>query len=249
MISGNIKIFVIKHNVFIRNPYFKNMENSKPANYAVIFDMDGVLIDSLKIIHDTFNEVLEQYGIHLDKEEHKKYCLGKSVKDSMKMWERDYRVNFDITPDEFSKKAYDLQINVLKNGKPGPELLMLLENLRQNNIPMGVGTSSTKVRAEETLKLLKINGYFPALVTVEDVNEHKPSPHVFLAVADKLQIPAECCAVIEDAAAGIEAAKRGNMKAIGYLTDYNSREELSKADLIISNFSELNHEKIAGLFK
>ena len=86
------------------------------------------------------------------------------------------------------------------------------------------------------------------VIAVDDVAEHKPNPHLFLMAAKRLNISTKYCVVIEDAASGIEAAKRGHMKSIGYLTKYNTKAELRKADLIIKNFSELSYQRIKKLF-
>jgi beta-phosphoglucomutase-like phosphatase (HAD superfamily) len=114
---------------------------------------------------------------------------------------------------------------------------------------MGVGTSSTKDRAHKIISFLNIDEYFTTIVTSEDVKEHKPNPHIFLEVAKRLNISPENCIVIEDARDGIIAAKNGNMKSIGYLTNLNNTELLSDADMIINNFSKISYEELKTLFK
>lgn len=81
-----------------------------------------------------------------------------------------------------------------------------------------------------------------------NIEEHKPNPHIFLEVARLLKEAPEKCVVIEDAATGIEAAKNGKMKSIGFLTEWNSREELNNADKIISNFGALSYEELERMF-
>ena len=113
---------------------------------------------------------------------------------------------------------------------------------------MAIGTSSQSDRAKSLIRLLGIEEYFSVFITANDVNKHKPDPQVFLEAAKKLGIIPENCVVIEDAPVGIEAAKRGNMKAIAILRDYNTKEELKKADLTINSFSELDYDKLSGFF-
>ncbi len=215
-------------------------------DFAVIFDMDGVLIDSTKSNWDSFNVLLAP-KINFDKTLIKRY-LGQSLRDQIALWKKEHDVDVGDV-EEFTKKANAIQIEILKaDMKPNKELLQLLEELKEKNVPIAVGTSSQRPRTESMISLFALEKYFNTLVTASDVIEHKPNPHVFLEAAKRLGVSPERCVVIEDAASGIEAAKRGNMKAIGFLTEWNSREELRNADLIISGFEELSYEKLEELF-
>lgn len=209
--------------------------------------MDGVLIDSTKHIWESFNRLVEPLGIHFDEVTSKKY-LGNSLRDQIVMWKRDYGIDVGDA-NEFSAKATAIQNELMRADKePNAELLKLLRELKEKGIPMGVGTSSVRVRAETMLSTAGIDHYFNALVTAEDVSEHKPNPHTFLEVARRIDIPPEKCVVIEDASSGIEAARNGNMKSIGFLTEWNSREELCDADKLITNFRELSYEGLKEMF-
>jgi beta-phosphoglucomutase len=213
--------------------------------FAVIFDMDGVLIDSNKIVWDSFNKLLEPFGIHISDEEIKQR-LGSSLRDNIDLWNKKYNLNLNL--EEFSRKSFEIQLKALEKVKTDKNLINLLEDLKLNKILMSVGTSSKKSRTEEILNLLKIRDYFSAIVTANDVDKHKPDPSLFLEAAKRLGINPDQCVVIEDAQSGISAAKNGNMKAIGYLTKENSKDELKNADLIINNFKELNLKKLGSLF-
>lgn len=127
-------------------------------------------------------------------------------------------------------------------------LVTLLDDLKSHDVKMGVGTSSQKFRAEKILELLKLRDYFPVLVTANDVQRHKPHPDLFLEVASRMGIIPERCVVFEDAYSGIEAAKRGNIKAIGYLARHNDINELRNADLVIKRFLEVSYERISKMF-
>lgn len=214
---------------------------------AVIFDMDGVLIDSTKHIWESFNVLVEPMGMHFDETAIRKY-LGNSLRDQIIMWKEDYGIDVgDVN--EFSTKAHKIATKLAKdNPNQNEDLLVFLEELKIKKIPMGVGTSSTRERAHSMLLSANINQYFTSIVTSEDVIEHKPNPHIFLEVAKQLDVSPENCVVIEDAATGILAAKNGNMKAIGFLTEWNSKEELEKADKIIDSFNVLSYEELEKMF-
>lgn len=158
-----------------------------------------------------------------------------------------YNKNFEV--EEFRNNAWAIQQELLKNEVIDKNLISLIKELHSKKVPLAVGTSSGKHRTESILKTLKIENYFQAIITADDIKEHKPNPHVFLAAAEKLKIKPENCIVIEDAESGIEAAKRANMKAIAYLFDPSYKDRLKKADVIINSFSELNYNKLKELFK
>lgn len=213
--------------------------------FAVIWDMDGVLVDSTKNIWASFNKLLEPHGIKFSQDDIKKY-LGLSLRDQIASWKERWGINLEL--EKFSKQAGEMELKVMdKNADKN--LIKFLEELKSKNISMGIGTSSLRWRAEKILDLLGIKNYFSVLVTAEEIIKHKPNPDIFLKVAEKLNIKPENCVVIEDATSGIEAAKRGNMKAIGYLTNYHKKEELEKADLIIKDFSDISYNKIQKMFK
>lgn len=210
---------------------------------AVIFDMDGVLVNSTKYIWKSFNILLKEEGVHFSDDDIKKY-LGHSLRDDLALWKKEYKIK-DYNLEEFSRKAGEMELGFMKKElKDNKNLMELLKLLKKDSIKLAVATSSLRWRAEKILDLLKIKGYFDVIVTAEDVKNHKPSPEIFLEAAKRLKVNPEYCVVIEDAANGIEAAKAGKMKAIAFLTPYHTKQELSKADLIISDFKELNLEKL-----
>ena len=216
-----------------------------PIEYAVIFDMDGVLVDSHCGIWKSFNDLLGRYGVHLNDEDIKLYC-GVSLRDDIRLWNKKYGLNLDL--ESFKKEAWQIEARHLEGMNPDSGLLALLDELESHNIPRGVGTSSERFRADLILDKLKLRRYFSEVITANDVSKHKPEPDIFLEVAKRLAVPAQRCLVIEDAASGIEAAKRSRMKAIGYYNGHNSLEDLAKADMIIRDLRELNYGIIRQMF-
>ncbi len=216
------------------------------TKFAVIFDMDGVLVDSTKLIMFSFNQILNRHGINIPDGEVKHY-LGLSILDIVRLLKEKYNVVFE--PNRFIEEANKIQLEMMKKElKVNTSLLNFLKELWDNNVPMGVGTSSYIDRANKMLTLLGIKKYFSAISTAEEIKEHKPNPHIFLDVAKKLKADHKRCVVIGDALVDIQAARKGGMKSIGYLDSYTTREQLDGADLIVENFSELSYEKIRRLF-
>lgn len=210
---------------------------------AIIFDMDGVLVNSTKYIWKSFNILLKDEGVHFSDDDIKKY-LGHSLRDQLSLWKKEYKIK-DYDVGEFSRKAGEMELGFMKKElKENKDLIELLKLKKKEGIKLAVATSSLRWRAERILDLLKIKEYFDAIVTAEDVKNHKPHPEIFLEAAKRLKVNPEYCVVIEDAVSGIEAAKAGKMMAIAFLTPYHTKQELSKADLIVSNFKELKELKI-----
>ena len=212
--------------------------------YAAIFDMDGTLVDSTDAIWGAHNKVLERFGVHLSEEDIRP-LNGNSMRDNIQIWNERYGLQLDAK--EFSQESWQYQLERLNSMKADEGLIGLLSHLQMVGVPMGVGTSSQRYRAEAILDIFNLRKYFPALVTANDVDKHKPEPDVFLEVARRLNMPAERCIVFEDAANGIDAAHRGGMKAIGYLNGHNNLVELKNADLVIRNFSEIGHYRLRSL--
>ncbi len=213
---------------------------------AVIFDMDGVLIDSTKYIWESFNQMVQPFGVHFDVAAIKKY-LGTSLRDAIALWKEDYGIDVG-EPSEFSPKSHSIAMKLMEeNAAPNPGVLQLLQDLRKNEVPLGIGTSSYAWRAEELLSMVGIRDYFDVLVTADDVSEHKPNPHVFLEAARQLGVAPAHCVVIEDAASGIQAAQNASMKSIGYLTEWNDANELRAADRTIRSFDELSYDVLARI--
>lgn len=212
---------------------------------AVIFDMDGVLIDSPKYIIQSFSKALEPYGIRHGEEEHKK-LNGLGLKTITEIWKKENNVDIDIM--SISKAANDVEIELMrKEVKMNNELITFLDELKDNNVPVAVGSSSLRHRIDKLLELHKLSKYFTCIVSADDVENHKPNPDIFLECAKRIDVKKENCVVFEDAPHGIEAAIRAGMKVIAVKTQYHTIEELSKANLIINNFGEINLDKIRDL--
>ncbi len=212
---------------------------------AIIFDMDGVLIDSPKYVWKSFNIILGEEGVHVDDKTIKKY-LGKRLKDQLQMWKEDFKIK-DYDADEFSKRAGELELGFYKKELNDLNVKNILVNLKKSGFKLALATSSSKWRADKILNILKIKDYFKVMITAEDVEKGKPNPEMFLKATEKLNVKSEECVVIEDVVNGIQAAKNAKIKVIALLTKFHSREELKDADLIISSLDELNEDLIKNI--
>ena len=210
--------------------------NSK--EFAAIFDMDGVLVDTYDIMWGTHREELAKQGVHLTDRDIARY-VGNSVRDNVRTWNDTYGLYIDF--DSYSKYIWARQAELFKAIKPMHNLVDFLEELNRHDIPKGVGTCAHKERAEDILNNTSLKKYFPVLITSEDITNHKPHPDIYLEVAKALNMQPKNCIVFEDAKNGIEAAKAAGMRVIGYHNRHNNLEDLREADRIIDSFLEIDY--------
>jgi len=118
-----------------------------------------------------------------------------------------------------------------------PGVRELLESLAANGVPAAVVTSTPRENLAMILETLHIERYFGALVAEEDTTKGKPDPEGFLLAASRLGVPPERCVVIEDAPAGLDAARAAGMKAIG-VTTTRPAPDLAAADLVVESLAE-----------
>ena len=216
--------------------------NTTP-DFAVIFDMDGVLVDSREIIHRSFEHVLKSYGIDVMPVLNR----GRALRDVIAEWNTAWGTAIDS--EVFSRQAAELELVELRQRPQNTHLIGLLTAFQEEGVPLAVGTASTTNRTWEILDVLDIRSRFGAVVTASDVEAHKPDPAVFLEAARRLEVAPEHCIVIEDSPLGIEAAHRGGMKTVGFTAYHPEPQSLRQADFLIRDFNELSYERLKSLVR
>ncbi len=216
---------------------------------AVIFDMDGILVNSPEYNRQAYNIVLKEKGINLTKDYWRKN-MGRSLIDQVKTWKKDFKFHGELEYKEILDKKLEVEKEFLKKGIiVSPFLKIFLNELKDNKINMAVATSSTKDRTKRILELMDLKKFFDVLISSEDVQKHKPNPDVFLKAAEKLNVKPEDCVVFEDAVNGVHAAKKAGMKVVALITEFSSEEDFKDiTNIIINDFSEINLEKLNELF-
>ena len=212
---------------------------------AVIFDMDGVLIDSTKFCSISHDRLFKEYNIIISGKEHKKY-IGMSLRDKLNEIGGKYNIKFNL--EKITKKLVKHQLELMKGElKPNKKNLELIKELKNDSIKIAVATSSSYYRAKKYLKMIKIFPKLDVFITKDDVKRHKPFPDLFLKAVKELKLKPSECIVIEDAINGVIAAKKAGCKCIAVETSF-SKKELKKAgaDLIIKDISKLNKKIIEG---
>lgn len=207
---------------------------------SVIFDMDGVLVDSEEVMREAAMAGLAEYGVHADPEDFTEFVgMGEDlhVGGVAEKHGVPYRT-------EMKDRVYEIYVDIV-DGKlrimPGaPDTL---KNLHDNGIAMAIASSADRIKVEANLRVAGIAlELLKAIVTGEDVERKKPAPDIFLTAAEQMGALPEACCVVEDAVSGIQAAKSAGMKCIAITSSF-SREELAQhsPDAICAQTSEVYH--------
>jgi beta-phosphoglucomutase family hydrolase len=207
---------------------------------AVIFDMDGVLVDSEPFHIQNEKLMFRKLGLDISDEEHARY-MGTATD---VMWEqiiRERKLSLDVAETTLQTILQEIPyFQSLEKIDPMPGLVNLLEKLQKSEIPMAVASSSNKAIIDIILEKSGLRKYFEHTVSSSEVGKSKPEPDVFLHAAKLLGVAPENCLVFEDSKNGIKAAKAAGMVCIAYSGGNSGHQNQSQADRRISDFNELD---------
>ncbi len=213
---------------------------------AVIFDMDGVMIDT-DIIHSrAFEKLLLELGITPEKNEQGTvHISGMTTEGTWEVFKERYGFEADIS--ELSRKKQQIVMDAMQHVQPMPGLLKLLKDLKKHNIRLAVATSAQQNRAKLAIDKLGIASYFATVVTAKDVALGKPAPDIYLVAAKKLGLDPAACVVLEDAPAGVQAGAAAGIKVVAVPHQYTRRMDFSLASLVVDSLEELDYKKLSKL--
>lgn len=205
---------------------------------AVVFDMNGVIINDEKFHKQSWTIFCQRYGFKLSPQEFDKEVMGKRDKETL-----EYLFKKKLTPDEINNYANErdeiVKPLVNNNLQLTKGLQKLLEDLKQAHIPVAIATSSRKGYMNFIMDNFNLRKYFKHIITAEDIVNGKPDPEIYLKTALLLQKKPEDCLVFEDSLSGIKSAKNAGMNVIAITTTHN-KNELSLADQIIDSFEDIS---------
>ena len=214
---------------------------------TVIFDMDGVIIDSEPVYFKIDKEMFEELNIAVSFEEHCTY-VGTS---SQNMWDAIIKKHgIPGDPGELMRKEYNLYMDYLVNAndlQPIDGVMELINGLHENNFKLILASSSRMEIIDIILKKFKLSDLFIAKVSGSELAHSKPHPEIFLRSAQLAGSEPKECIVIEDSKNGVAAAKAAGMKCIGFLNPSSGHQNLKDADRVIQSFKELNADLVKKL--
>lgn len=195
---------------------------------AVIFDMDGVIINSEPSNIKSVKLAFKKLGIKITKKEIE-LIIGRNPKDYKNYFSKKYEFNYS----EFNQIRSKLYKKLVKSSKLFKNTFNLIKEIEKEKLKIALATSSKREETIVILKRAKLSKSFNTITTWENVKKRKPNPEVYLITAKKLKVNPKDCIVIEDSSVGVIAAKKAGMKCVALLHNYNKNQDLSKADLKI----------------
>jgi HAD superfamily hydrolase (TIGR01509 family) len=206
-----------------------------PDAAAVIFDMDGVLLDSGVHHRDAWRLLLEDLGI-APAPEFWRCTIGRPAEDAVALLLGRSLPAAEATALARRKREHYTRL-AARGLLPVRGVLDFIAALVRDGVPRGVASSATRDDVESLLTALGIRAHFDAVVTADDVRWGKPNPEVFLRAAAQLGLPPGACLVFEDAVVGVHAARNAGMRVIGVTTTHAPRELLAAgAERAIADF-------------
>jgi HAD superfamily hydrolase (TIGR01509 family) len=211
---------------------------------TVIFDMDGVIVDTEPVHHYAYNQHFKQLNIDVSPEMYATFT-GNSTKNIFERLKVQYNLSDDVptlveTKRNLFNEAFDSKEDLyLLDGVED-----LIKDLHQNGMQLVLASSSATVTINKIFNRFGLHQYFTHIVSGEDFPKSKPHPAIFQQAAFLAKTPVENCIVIEDSTNGILAAKSAGIYCIGYDSFHSKMQDYSMADRVICNFDELSFETI-----
>lgn len=189
---------------------------------AVLFDMDGVLVDSEKVMSKSAVIALKKWGVDADIDDFTPF-IGAGEVAYLGGVSSMHGVEYDP---EMNKEAYRVYGELVSSGESiaFPYSCRVIKYLKSKGISVAVCTSADRMKLGYNLKALGLESDFDALVTGEDIKRNKPNPDIYLKGAELLNIPPQHCLVVEDAKNGILSAVAAGMRSLGVTTSFSADE-------------------------
>ncbi len=211
---------------------------------AAIFDLDGVLVDTAKYHYQAWKKIADELKIPFDQDKNEN-LKGLSRKDSLNaLLSLGNKTYSEVEKDKFCDQKNTYYLELIKQVSPKdllPGVNELLVNLKEEKIPLAIGSSSKNARP--IIEKLGIKEYFTTIIDGNDLTQAKPDPQVYRLAAKGLKMKPESCVVFEDGYVGIVAAKKAGMVAVGL----GRIETLKEADYYFEDLKDT--KKIINLFK
>ena len=214
---------------------------------TVIFDMDGVIVDTEPVHHFAYYQHFKELNIEVSDEMYRSFT-GNSTRNIFQKLKSQFDLQEDVEDLILRKRhlfneAFDLKEDLyLIEG-----VEKLIKDLHANGIQLIVASSASNVTINRVFTRFNLHQYFTHIVSGEDFPKSKPHPAIFEHAASLSVAPKENCIVIEDSTNGIQASVSAGIYCVGYDSFHSKDQDLSKANVVIRHFNELNFEKVRDL--
>jgi len=218
---------------------------TEPFAYGVIFDLDGVLIDSEGLYYRAYSEVLKPYGVTVSRAEYEEYWIAQGNGPEYVV----AKYNLPVSPDELRQLRSPLYLQFLETEVT---LMPHVKEALTRLVPrfsLTVATNSNREHLDFVLRRFGIDRFFLVTVARQDYRGAKPLPDAFLTAAEKLGLPPTRCVVIEDTYKGVLAAANAGMACIAVPNEYTLHNDFSRASLVLPSLAELTPEIVLDQLK
>jgi beta-phosphoglucomutase len=213
---------------------------------AVIFDMDGVIVDNTAYHIKAWESFCAKYKIKWNRELYLNNINGRTLREGITSLFSEDLSQENIQSLCFEKE--EIYRNIYREFiMPAKGLLPFLEHLSANDIPKGIATSANALNVQFTLENTGIQRYFDIVLDESAITKGKPDPQIFLNTAKALGVEPESCVVFEDSLAGIQAAINAGMKVVGIATTH-PRKILTDVNMVKDNFEDITIKTLQSLF-
>lgn len=215
---------------------------------GVIFDMDGVLVNSEPLHYKAYNMVTEEMGFPFPYEEYKQF-IGSTNAKVLEYLESNY--NITLSKGEISDRVNHKKKMLIETEgyEKIPGIPELVKELHENGLKLAVASSSPLESIIRNTKTLGIDNYFDRFVTGEDVKHPKPAPDVFLKALRELGLNNEECIIIEDSENGVRAARGAEVTCIAFANPDSGNQNLSEACYIVEGFLEVDYDFVNKVYQ
>jgi HAD superfamily hydrolase (TIGR01509 family) len=214
---------------------------------TVIFDMDGVIVDTEPVHHFAYYQHFNELNIEVSDALYRSFT-GNSTRNIFQKLKAHYNLTDEVEhlilrKRELFNEAFDLKEDLyLIDGVEA-----LIKDLHSNGMQLIVASSASKVTIDRVFTRFNLHQYFTHILSGEDFPKSKPHPAIFQHAASLSKAPKENCIVIEDSANGIQAAVAAGIFCVGYDSFHSKDQDLSKANVIVRHFNELDFGKVRDL--
>ena len=212
---------------------------------AVIFDMDGVLVDSEPLFLNAINRLLVQEGVDpVSEAENQEFLIGTTIQETWRQLK--LRRPLPLSAETYMQR-YDVIVRevMMQELAPQPGVRELIDACRQRGLPIAVASSSRHIWVDLKLAAIGLTGAFDLVLGGDDVTRGKPEPDIYLKAAAGLGIPPRQCIAIEDSPIGIAAAVAAGAYTIAVRTDYTRHLDVSQAHAILETLEDFDLSLLA----
>ncbi|GAA2912789.1 HAD family hydrolase [Enterococcus pseudoavium] len=215
---------------------------------AIIFDMDGVLVDSEYTYFQSKSQILREAG-HIVEESYHFQFMGTTSEYMWQQMKQEFALPLTV-PEYVAKMTALRQEMIRRDGiKVIPHVQAFVKRLHGAGLKLAVASSSSLAEIKENLLALGLSDYFSEVVSTEEVKHSKPAPDVYLAAAERIGVDPKNCLGIEDTKNGTGAVRNAGMVCVGFANPAFPKQDLSFADVVVSSFADLDATSLTKIYQ